>query len=348
MKNHTESVAAPAAPEHATIKNPLLESVEEKGYSQPNVKVDPAQLQQPIPEPQFIAPNIDAEKDIFEEEDNQEGTQQKAAGSGKPSTPEFNQTLNELSPKDQERSAEHAANMIFAGYQKLHDAGNWWISISDDQLIKLQMDGELDTSVSIPYTSQDWMPLMDFIKTYNDQAKEFFKIDPEWRAQVEPALIRVLKKYKIGMTDEQFLAAKFAEDIGVKLIQGRLMRATCKSIIEFAKEESRANRQQQQPSPLTSVPGGQAAQQQPIHSESGQAPLSAVPGGQAPYQGPMDTQDHVRSELGTQAGAAAGAGVEHSAPPQFGDAKMLKNLSKVARKRGVKNAKSGRKNKSVA
>lgn len=357
MKNQSPAAGdtiTPAASQPAgaggAVVNPLLTTVEEKNYSGLPGNVAQEALQQPIPEPAFRAPNLDQEKDIFKEEEDEEGAlsgnagnnDQGGGGNGGGAKPKakqdeaYNEALNDLSPGDKKKAAEKLAKILFAGYQRLHDAGNWLLSISDKKIAKLQMAGELDLSVEVPISEGDAISLGEFLQTYNKQAKTFFVIDPEWRAEVEPVLVRILAKRGHGLTDEQFILYKISEDLSVKGIQGFQMYNMTKSILDFAITESARKRQggaqpqaptqpvEQQPTPQPDQPA--PAAQQYYQDNTGQQQQQHTDGRF------VDAQDHVRLDYSLPQNQGGGNQyVESSQVPQFGDKKLLNKLGAVGR-----------------
>lgn len=341
----------PVAPVETSF-NPLAEAVQEKTYANRNVQVDQSQLSVPIAEPTFNAPPVSKEKDPFAEADIKEVTQEKE----KKQDQGFNPALKDLPPAQKEEAANHLTKLLMTGYQKLHDFGNYMIKISDKKITNLRMAGELDMDTPVPY-GEGWMPMSDFFKEFNAQAGETLTIDPEFRAEVEPVITRVLAKHGHGLSDEAYLGVMFAQDMAIK--GGRIiqMRSTVKDIIAFATEQTKSHRMGGSPAPqgppVTAAPVVPISTQvQPQYQEQAPPPYQE-PMMQGMQQAPpvLDAQAYARDEMmitGNGQGIASEMGmmVESSAGPNFGNKKNLNNLNRVAKKRsGTPKARAPRKRK---
>ncbi len=341
-KNDQQPSATPPAQPY----NPLTDqTVDEKGYANLNKSVDPQLLNQRIPEPTFTPPPVEGEEDPFKE-DSSSGPKTSDGGGGgsdgppppKPNSAFTNPGLNDLPPKEKEQGAEHLANIIMGGYQKLHDFGNYQLTVKDTKIIKLQQEEGLDTQVFVPFDIDKWMTVGQFIKEYNNSIATFFAIDPEWRAKVEPVLIRVLAKRGIGLTDEQYLIYMFGQDVAIKGFQFATMKKQTRSILDFAVQQSKEYRHAPPPPAEQQVfhtPPAQEYQQQgppppPAQEYQQQGPPPPPP----PAPG-MAAQDSILGEVIMNQGNGQGAAASMT-PPPFGNQANLQALN-----RHVKNKPGG-------
>lgn len=219
--------------------NPLNESVNEKSYagggggnSAPVVD---------IAEPTFSAPPLDFESGPTREELSGD---KKKPGAKKESTasPAFNSEMNELSDSDQKKAAEQSAQFAMTMYKGLHTLGNGFVQISEKKINKLQMEGEVDMNVAVPYGHLGHVRLAEFVTEFNNQSREVLTVSPEFEEAVMPPLTRVIAKRGAGMTDENYLMFMFGQDLIQKGLMIGQLKGTVKQIIEFAKEQTASSR----------------------------------------------------------------------------------------------------------
>lgn len=213
--------------------NILDEAVNEKSYSKANVQLSQTELNSPLGEPTFSPPPMS--DDDFKQKETAE--QIKAKKNPEP----FNPEMKYIPKKEQTMAAEQMADMILIGYGKLHDLANKGLEVSPKKLNDMQKKGLINLNAMVQYDIGVEIPARDFFKEYNDQMKGFFKVEQEWIDDVKPVLVRVLAKKGIGMTDENYLLFRLAEDAGTKAFmfiqQKRQIGAMLKQIGESTTSE---------------------------------------------------------------------------------------------------------------
>ena len=189
--------------------NILDEQVNEKSYTQPNVSLSQKDLSSPIGEPSFTPPPASSDDDFKVKETAEQIREKK--------NPEpFNPEMKYLPKKEQNMAAEQMADLILVGYGRLHDFANYGLQIDAKKLNKMHKDGKINLNAMVEYDIGSEMPARDFFQEYNKEMQGFFKLDDEFVEDVKPVLVRVLAKKGIGMTDENYLLFKLAEDAGTK------------------------------------------------------------------------------------------------------------------------------------
>ena len=202
--------------------NPLDEAVLEKEYTKHNVKVNPNDFVNPIPEPAFTPPPMTG--GLTEEEKVK-----------KPEEP-FNPKMKELPNKDKTDAAEKVAEMIMGGYKWLNQFADNRLLFDEKKIAKLQRDGEIDLGVGIPVSPSITMSAGEFIQEYNDQSRGTITVSQEFEEETMPVLTRVLAKRGVGMTDEQYLAYLFGKDALTKVFLMNQSLGVKKEILQQLKE----------------------------------------------------------------------------------------------------------------
>jgi hypothetical protein len=228
--------------------NPLDEKINEKIYAGGGAAGRVPS--EDIAEPQFMPPPIDLNGDTPSASDGEKPKKE----SGKKTSEPFNQELNELSDPEKKKAAEQAAQFAMSLYKGLHLWGNSMIRISDRKINKLQSAGDIDLNVGVPYGNLGFVRLGEFISEYNSQAGEVLQVSQEFEENVLPPLTRVLAKKGMGMTDENYLAFMFGQDMISKGMTVMSMRRTTKDILAFAKEQTTAGRTVQATMAMPSAP----------------------------------------------------------------------------------------------
>ena len=205
--------------------NPLTsESVNEKSYAKPNIKITQKEASEPIPEPIFMPPPVQPKKE--------------EASAPKTPPPPVNPQVSELPSKDKEMAAKQAAAMAINAYEALHQLGNHAISISDGKVKKLTRKNLIDIKMPIPLGGEV-ISVGDYINVYNQELGTTFKVTDKFKNEVTPVLERVFEKKGIGATDEQMLMYLVGKDLVGKGFQvAQLMKAKnemINSLIEYTK-----------------------------------------------------------------------------------------------------------------
>lgn len=215
--------------------NPLGGSVDEKNYAGAGARQFTQQeLQGDIPEPTFQPPPPD-ENDIPTAFST---SQKKKEKEKEKPAPTFNPDMQSLPDKDKEEAAEKGAKFVMDMYKGLHGLANQSLKISDKKLNKLQMNGEIDMNVVVPYGDQGGVRFGDFVNDFNSQTEETLTVTPEFEKDVMPPLTRVLAKRGHGMTDEQYLMFAFGKDILAKGYMWYQIKSTVNDILKFGKDQT--------------------------------------------------------------------------------------------------------------
>jgi hypothetical protein len=204
--------------------NPLDAPVNEKSYTRPNVTFDQSEINTPIPEPVFTPPPMDSKKAEEKKEK-------------KPIEP-FNEELNDLPNKDKSMSSEMMATMILDGYATIFKFVEQSLAISDKKIRKLELDGEIDMNISIPFPNGVQITLREFVDDFNQQTVGTLEVTEDFKKEVKPVLIRVLQKKGIGLTDEQMLIYMFSKDIITKGVQIYALKSMVGEMMEMMKQQT--------------------------------------------------------------------------------------------------------------
>ena len=235
--------------------NPLTEeAVNEKSYAKPNIKIDPNQINQPIPEPVFNPPP----------------QQPDAPPPPPPAQEPFNPVMNELPKKEKNLAAQQAATMFIMGYEAVHKMGNNAIKIGDWRVKKLKNKNLIDVNIPLQL-AEGRVPMGQFIQIYNEQSDAAFTVSQEFKDEVRPVLVRVLEKKGIGASDEHLLIGLVAQDLAFKVPEWiRLMKNkkdVLNQLVELTEQYRGANGQlppqQGSPNPVPPQPQQHHHEQQP-------------------------------------------------------------------------------------
>lgn len=236
------------------------EPVNEKPYSQPNVRLTQDDLWKDIPEPTFMPPPMDGMDEPFPDEKvNKPKNGQEAKPKKKEKEPMMPE-IGDLPDDEKEEAAEKLAETIVDGYEWVKGFGNSFCKISDRKMRKALASGEIHPNVQIPWTGGEWMPFTEFVAEFNDTAASTLKVDPKFRKKVIPPLTRILKKKGAGISDEAYLAIAFGQDLAVSAGMVMQMRSTIREVFQIAREQTELGRTGMQPRPQ---PAPQAPPPQP-------------------------------------------------------------------------------------
>jgi hypothetical protein len=227
--------------------SPLDEPILEKEYTKHNVRINPNEFRNDIPEPSFMPPPMTG---MINEEEKIK----------KPQEP-FNKELKDLPKKDKEMASEKVAEMCITTYKWLNDFADSKLLIDERKLNKMQQNGEIDLSVEIPMGSTS-LTAIEFVQEYNEQSKGTISVSKEFEEEVRPVLTRVLEKRGIGMTDENYLAYLVVKDLVVKGFMAKQSLNVKKDILSTLKEATMLIRGNAQPQPQAYQPQPQPQQQQ--------------------------------------------------------------------------------------
>lgn len=179
--------------------NPLDEPVIEKDYTRPNVKINPKDFAQDIPEPSFTPPPMMGTSLNDEEKIK------------KPKEP-LNKEMNELSNKDKNEASERMADMCIMGYEALNNFVDKKLLFDERKLNKMAMEGTIDMNLQVPISADESMPLQEFVREYNEQSEGTIKLSKEFKEEIKPPLVRIFAKRGVGLTDEQYVGYIILKD----------------------------------------------------------------------------------------------------------------------------------------
>jgi len=244
--------------------NPFDEPVIQREYTKPKVSYDPATIQS-IPEPLYQQPNLDElQEDDYEDEQpasKKEKTSKPKSGFGS-DDPFVNEDLQDYSKKDADESASLMVDTFLEGYKVAHTFGQKYFSLSEEEIVKKAIKGEINPDMRIPISQTKTISVHEFIGEYNRQVTEVLVVDEEFIDSVRPVMIRVFSSRGYGLTDEQFLMVAFGKDI---LQKGAQLYTFKKSLTQSLKMMTEMYNSQVQPE-YNSPPQGQNPQSPPPKS----------------------------------------------------------------------------------
>jgi hypothetical protein len=169
--------------------NPLDEPINEKEYTKHNVRYNAKDMVGDIPEPSLMPPPMG---DMMSQEEKIK----------KPIEP-INTHLSDLSNKDKHDASEKVADMIITGYKFAWGFADSKLLFDDRKIRKLEEEGQIDLGIDVPIGNGQTMTAGEFINEYNEQSKGTLIVSQEFEDELNPPLVRELKKRGIGMTDMQ-------------------------------------------------------------------------------------------------------------------------------------------------
>ena len=301
--------------------NPLLkENVIERDYTSLNISVDPNEI---IAEPTFEAPPMSAE------EINSE------AGPQVEEQRTFNKEYTELPNKEKREGAELMADAIIDGYTSLIGyAGNLAV-ISESKLEQEIIEGTISAGTTLQIDEEGTkMPVREYVKSYNEQAKEAFTVSQEFKETVKPPLTRVLQKRGAALTDEQFLAYHFGKDILEKGVTAFAIRSQNNQILNFLREESQKNRGIQTQSTIyqsEQMPPSEDPKIVPVESEKPKETKQNSPKKQNIKKPVILTEEETFSTAPLPSASFSEEYVSPPGMPEFGNKDLLNHMEKASK-----------------
>ena len=193
--------------------NPFDEPVIKRDYTAPKVSYDPNTVQH-IPEPTYQQPNLDELQDDDYEEDSKPKEKKSKPSKGFGSDDPFvNQELQDYSKADADEASAQLVDTFLDGYKVAHTIGQRYFTLSEEEIMKKAIKGELNPDMRIPVSPTQTISVREFIGEFNNQVAEVLVVEDEFVEKVRPVMIRVFAKRGYGMTDEQFLMFAFGKDI---------------------------------------------------------------------------------------------------------------------------------------
>lgn len=220
--------------------SPLAENVQEKSYA----ASDHLESANPIPEPAFVPPSFESQKDFFEEDEKEKKTKNNGNGNvnhtekitPKPSYSDgFVGGDNELSNKEKKRGAEAMATTFIQGYSLLCKQGAKWVMIKQSKVTKLIREGKINPDILYYAPGNVQATAPQIIEAYNNEMLEIMEVSEDFVEQVRPLLVRIFLKRGIGMSDEAQLMWIVGQDVFMK---GTMLFSIKKQSADFIKSFS--------------------------------------------------------------------------------------------------------------
>ena len=268
--------------------NPFDEPVVQREYTKPKVSYDPNSIQS-IPEPSYLQPNLDElQDDDYEEEKPKVKPSKPKKGFGS-DDPFVNNDLQDYSKKDADDSAELMVDTFLDGYKAVHTFGQKYFSLSEEEIVKKAIKGEINPDMRIPISQTQTISVHEFIGEYNRQVTEVLVVEDEFVEKVRPVMIRVFASRGYGLTDEQFLMLAFGKDIMTKGVQLYAFKKSLTSALKTMSEmySESVNQQFNQSSPPPS----------PSNPPNPEPPTPKEPTPEPPPPPPMPTEPTVEEEM---------------------------------------------------
>jgi len=237
--------------------NPFDEPVIQRDYTKPKVSFDPKTIQS-IPEPQYLQPNLDElDDDDFEEEKPKSKPSKPNKGFGS-DDPFVNKGLEDYSKSDADDSASLMVDTFLDGYKALHTFGQKYFTLSEEDIVKKAIKGEINPDMRIPISQNQTISVHEFIAEFNRQVTEVLIVEDEFVDKVRPVMIRVFSSRGYGLTDEQFLMLAFGKDILTKGAQlyafKKSLTSALKTMTEMYGQQVNPQFNQSAPPPPSSTP----------------------------------------------------------------------------------------------
>ena len=234
--------------------NPLDEAVNEKDYTKHNVKINPNDYVNDIPEPSFMPPPMSGTTTLTNEEKEK-----------KPKEP-FNPASKQMSTKDKTMASERVAEMIMTAYKWGNKLADNSLQFNERKINKMQMDGEIDLSVQVPISQHESISAGEFIQEFNEQSRGTIVVTQEFEDEVMPVLTDVLAEEGIHMSKKQELAFLFGKDIAVKCFMAFQSINVKKDTLKMIKELGQLQQPQQTYTPPPIQPTTPTATPQPTYT----------------------------------------------------------------------------------
>jgi hypothetical protein len=237
---------------------------------------------------------------------------------------------------------------ILDGYGGLKTYSNTFIKIPKNKLEKLIKSGEIDPNIMIPLGNNQSVPLMQYVEMYNAETEGTISMSPEWRAKVEPVLLRILMKRNIGMSDEGLLGYYILSDIAITGLQMYSLMNQNKALLNQLKETTEAMGYRPTPaSTQSNKPSAYADEPTPSPEPAPRSPSGAVEyfePEEAPEEQPrakaqaktesftnFEVLEDLQPEPAKTPRNKKSRVVQNKTMPEFGDAELLAHMENVAK-----------------
>jgi hypothetical protein len=216
--------------------SPLMESVNQKSYTRPNVEVSDAT---PISEPVINPPSFEQLENGFQASMNESEApvDDRVVWGQDAETSSANPYVENLDKKDQRVASAAMVEAVLDGYSQIMSFANRLIQFNISKVQKMIRDGEIDPNLLIPVSGNP-MTILEYMQEYNNQTKDVITVDEPFKEKVRPVMLRVFMKRNIGMTDEQLLGYYFLIDIITKGSIVFSLRSQNAELIKSMKEMS--------------------------------------------------------------------------------------------------------------
>jgi hypothetical protein len=152
-----------------------------------------------------------------------------------------NPEMEGLSNAEKRQAAEQLADTALGVYEGLHSVAAQATKMSERKVAQMVDSGEIDAQIELTLdASGNKGNILDYVQAYNEGVEKVFEYDPEFNKKVRPALVRVLEKRDLGITDEQFLIFSFGKDIAMKGAQVISLKASSNMVIGELKKYTAA------------------------------------------------------------------------------------------------------------
>ena len=223
--------------------NPLQEEVVQRDYATPSLADEGVD---DIEEPTFAPPNYESILEDEQKEEQEENHNNSKEDKGGSATKGFhnaareevvvNPIMSEMSQKDKQKSAEAMVDMVLNAYEGLHSVAQKWVQVSDDELVQMQMNEDIDLSEEVPLADGNYLNVGTFFNNYNEQVEEALEFDSKFKQEVRPYMIRVFPKKGWGFSDEQYLMYMFGQDALLKITMLVQLKSTLSASIKMFAE----------------------------------------------------------------------------------------------------------------
>lgn len=204
------------------MSDPLQEPIQERAYTQHNIRMKQTDMTGDIPEPRFSPPPINLDEPRINT-------------TAPPKTPPpVNPEMKDMPKKEKAAAVKNIANTILKTYSWICDMVDKMLQFDEKTLNKYKINGEIDFSIEVPidYKTGRTMAAGGLIKEFNEQSKGTITVTAEWVEEVRPVLERVLEKRGVGMTDEQLLGFLVVQDLIAKFLLAKACWDQKKQILD--------------------------------------------------------------------------------------------------------------------
>lgn len=201
------------------MADPLQEPIQERAYTQHNIRMKQSDMTGDIPEPRFTPPPINLDEPRI---------------NTTPKPPPINPEMKDMPKKEKAAAVKNIANTILKTYSWICGMVDKMLQFDEKTLNKYKISGEIDFSIEVPldYKTGRTMAAGGLIKEFNEQSKGTITVTAEWVEEVRPILERVLEKRGVGMSDEQLLGFLFIQDLIAKFLLAKAAYDQKKQILD--------------------------------------------------------------------------------------------------------------------